>query len=96
MEGGTTFHFVDDGIESAMKQAFDAADGKDVRIGGGAQTVKQYLRAGLMDELHIVIVPVLFGAGERLFDNLDGLAAYECVQLVGSGDVAHARLVRST
>src|SRR5689334_1161812 len=65
MEGGTTFHFVSDGIESALRQAFAAADGKDVRLGGGAATIQQFLRAGLIDELHLVIVPILLGRGER-------------------------------
>jgi dihydrofolate reductase len=63
MVGGTTFHFVTDGIEAALEQAFAAADGDDVRIGGGASTVQQYLRAGLIDELHVPVVPVLLGRG---------------------------------
>src|SRR5216683_481633 len=61
MQGGTTFHFVDDGIEAALERAFNAADGNDVRVGGGAATVQQYLRAGLIDEMHLVIVPILLG-----------------------------------
>ena len=72
MEGGTTFHFVDAGIEDALEQAFAAADGDDVRLGGGASTVRQYLRAGLVDSLHIPIAPVMLGSGERLFEDLDG------------------------
>jgi dihydrofolate reductase len=68
MEGGTTFHFVTDGIESALEQAFVAANGSDVRLGGGASTVQQYLRAGLVDELHVPVVPILLGGGQRLFD----------------------------
>ncbi len=96
MEGGTTFHFVDGGIEDALAQAFAAADGADVRIGGGASTVQQYLRAGLVDELHLVIAPVLVGAGERLFDHLDGGPhGYECAELVGSETVTHPRLVKA-
>jgi len=80
MQGGTTFSFVSDGIESALEQAFAAAEGRHVRLGGGASTVQQYLRAGLVDELHLAVVPVLLGGGERLFDSLDGAAtAYECV-----------------
>jgi dihydrofolate reductase len=95
MEGGTVFHFVDDGIESALEQAFNAAAGADVRIGGGADTIRQYLRAGLVDELHVAIVPIFLGGGERLFDQLDGSAAgYECVELVSSDTVAHVRLGR--
>lgn len=93
MQGGTTFHFVADGIEAALEKAFDAADGKDVRIGGGAATIQQYLKAGLIDYMHIAIVPILLGGGERLFDNLNDWAdGYECVELVGSSSVAHVRL----
>ncbi len=96
MEGGTTFHFVTDGIEAALDRAFAAAGGQDVRLGGGAATVRQYLRAGLVDELNLVVVPVLLGGGERLFDHLDGAAAgYECVGFTASPSVAHARLRRS-
>jgi dihydrofolate reductase len=96
MEGGTTFYFVDAGIESALEQAFEAAGGQDVRLGGGASTIQQYLRAGLLDELHFVIAPVLLGGGERLFDNLDGgPEGYECVEFVGSPAVAHVRLART-
>lgn len=95
MRGGTTFHFVADGIESALRQAFEAAGGQDVRLGGGADTIQQYLRAGLVDEIHLVVVPVLLGSGERLFDRLDGgPVGYECVEFVSSPSVAHARFVR--
>jgi dihydrofolate reductase len=62
LRGGTTFHFVGDGIEAALQRAFEAADGGDVRLGGGAATIQQYLRAGLVDELHLAIVPILLGA----------------------------------
>jgi dihydrofolate reductase len=92
MEGGTTFHFVTDGIEAALERAFDAADGDDVRLGGGAATVQQYLRAGLVDDLHVAIVPVLLGRGERLFVGLGGgPEGYECVEFVASPAVAHVR-----
>jgi dihydrofolate reductase len=67
MEGGTTFHFVTDGIESALKQAKEAAGGKDVRIGGGVSVIRQYLAAGLIDEMHLAFAPVLLGEGEHLF-----------------------------
>lgn len=97
MPGGTTFHFVDSGIEAALQRAFDAAQGGDVRLGGGAATVQQYLRAGLIDEMHVAIVPILLGGGERLFDNLGGApAGYECVEFVSSPEVAHVRLARAT
>jgi dihydrofolate reductase len=66
MQGGTVFHFVDDGIEAALERALDAADGSDVRLGGGAATIQQFLRAGLIDEMHVAIVPILLGSGERL------------------------------
>jgi dihydrofolate reductase len=73
MEGGTTYHFVTDGIESALEQAREAAGGKDVMLCGGAQVINQYLAAGLLDELELHIVPVLLGGGARLFDNLGGV-----------------------
>jgi dihydrofolate reductase len=95
MEGGTTFHFVDDGIEAALERAFNAAGGADVRLGGGAATVQQYLRAGLIDDLHLAVVPVLLGSGERLFDHLDGGPdGYECVEFISSPSAAHIRFSR--
>ena len=94
MKGGTTFHFVTDGIESALEQAVAAANGQDVRLGGGVSTIQQYLAAGLVDELHIAIAPVLLGAGERLFDRVDASAQYEVVELVSSPEAVHARLTR--
>lgn len=71
MEGGTTFHFVTDGPESALKSAKEAAGGKDVRIGGGASTIRQYLAAGKIDELHLAFAPVFLGEGEHLFAGID-------------------------
>jgi dihydrofolate reductase len=71
MKGGTTFHFVTEGIHAALEQAKAAAGGKDVRLGGGVSTIRQYLRAGLIDELHLAVRPVVLGAGEKLFDGLD-------------------------
>ena len=71
MEGGTTFHFVTDGIDAALARAREAAQGRDVRLGGGVATVRQYLRAGLVDEMHLAIAPVLLGSGESLFADLD-------------------------
>jgi dihydrofolate reductase len=95
MQGGTTFHFVADGIEATLERAFDAANGADVRLGGGASTIQQYLKARLIDEMHVAIVPVLLGSGERLFDHLDGgYAGYRCVELVSSPAVVHVRMVR--
>jgi dihydrofolate reductase len=95
MEGGTTFHFVTEGIEAALARAVEAAGVRDVAIAGGASTAQQYLRAGLVDEMEIHVVPVLLRAGERLFENLDGgPAGFECVELVSSPAVAHFRYVR--
>jgi dihydrofolate reductase len=94
MEGGTTFHFVSDGIEDALKRALDAARGQDVRIGGGVSTIQQYLRAGLIDELHLAIVPVLLGSGERLFDHLDGDPAGYSVEFTASPAVLHVRMAK--
>ena len=71
MKGGTTFHFVTDGIESALRRAFDAAEGRDVRLGGGASTIRQYLEARLVDELHVAVSPILLGSGESLFHGID-------------------------
>ena len=71
MQGGTTFYFVTDGIESALKQAKDAAAGKDVRIGGGVSTIRQYLVANLIDELQLSMAPVLLGEGEHLFNGIN-------------------------
>jgi dihydrofolate reductase len=93
MKGGTTFHFVTDGIEDALARAFEAAGGRDVRLGGGVATIRDYARAGLLDEMHVAEVPVLLGAGERLFDG-DAFSRYEVVEFVPSAAVAHYRLAR--
>jgi dihydrofolate reductase len=74
MQGGTTFHFVTDGPEAALERASEAAGGLDVRLGGGPATIQQYLRLGLVDELHVVVTPLLLGAGERLLDGVPDLA----------------------
>jgi dihydrofolate reductase len=97
MKGGTTFHFVDGGIQEAYERAIAAADGADVRLGGGAATIQEYLQARLVDELHVAIVPILLGGGERLFDNLDPAATegLTCVELVSSPAVVHLRLARA-
>ena len=95
MNGGTSFTFVNDGIESALKQAFAAATGADVRIGGGASTVRQYLKAGLVDELHLVAVPLLLGSGERIFEGLGGLQdRYEVAEFIPSKTVSHVKVVK--
>lgn len=95
MNGGTTFHFVTGGIHEALDRARDAAGNKDVRIGGGAATIRQYLREGLIDELHIAISPVLLGQGEPLFAGMDlRVLGYECVQSVASEKATHVVLRR--
>lgn len=87
---GTTFHFVTDGIESALAQAAEAAGGRDVALGGGAHVARQYLSAGLIDELRLSVVPVLLGGGERLFDEGAGAGAkLEQVQAVQAPGVTH-------
>jgi dihydrofolate reductase len=94
MKGGTEFFFVTGGIQAALDQARAAAGGKDIRIGGGAATIRQYLSAALLDELHLVISPVLLGSGEHLLHGIDTRAlGYECVKHVGgSRAVAHVFL----
>ncbi len=95
MEGGTTFHFVTDGIDAALDRARKAAGGKDVAIGGGADVAQQYLAAGLVDEIELHIVPLLLGAGSRLFENTNGLqGAYECVRTVSSPAAIHFKYRR--
>jgi dihydrofolate reductase len=89
-DGGTTFTFVTDGIESALQGALTAAGGKDVALGGGADVAQQYLKAGLIDELQIHLVPTLLGDGARLFDNLAGAdIGLECTRMVQAPDVTH-------
>jgi dihydrofolate reductase len=95
MEGGTTFHFVTAGIHEALDRAREAAAGRDVRIGGGPDTIRQYLRAGLIDELHLAISPVLLGRGEPLFAGVDLRAlGYEVAEFAASGQAAHVVLRR--
>lgn len=90
MEGGTVFHFVTDGIESALRQAKTAAGGKDIRLGGGASTVRQYLNARLIDEMHIAVSPTLLGSGESLMQGLNLHAlGYECAEYVPTEKAAH-------
>ena len=90
MDGGTTFNFVNDGIESALAQARDAAGSKDVAIAGGAQSVRQYLSAGLIDELRLHIAPILLGAGERPLDGVGNLKL-EPTEVSGTRLVTHVR-----
>ena len=91
MEGGTTFHFVTDGIESAVGQAKELAGDRDVSIGGGASTLQQCIAAGLLDELLINQAPILLGAGERLLDDLEPSAGFELTELVQGPEALHLR-----
>jgi dihydrofolate reductase len=93
--GGTTFHFVTDGIESALEQATDAAAGRDVHISGGAATGRQYLAAGLVDEMWLHVVPILLGAGSSLFDETTAATGLEQVRVVEAPGVAHIKYRRA-
>jgi dihydrofolate reductase len=95
MHGGTTFHFVTDGIDAALDRAKEAAKGKDIRLGGGVATIRQYLQAGLIDELHLAISPVLLGSGEHLLGGLDAVAlGYACTRHVPTEHATHVVLTR--
>lgn len=95
MQGGTTFHFVTDGIHAALNRAKEAAQGKDIRIGGGAATVRQYLSAKLIDELHLVISPTLLGRGEHLFGGVDTVSlGYKCTEHARSDRATHIVLTK--
>jgi len=96
MEGGTSFHFVTDGINAALEKAFDSADGKDVRIGGGVNTIRQYLKAQLLDELHLAISPVFLGSGENLYLNLDLTSlGYKCIKHSSTDNAMHLVIKKS-
>jgi dihydrofolate reductase len=93
MEGGTTFHFVTGGIREALARATEAAGGKDVRLGGGVSTIRQYLQERLVDELHLGLTPAILGSGEHLLAGLDLSAlGYECAEYVPSTQVTHVVL----
>jgi dihydrofolate reductase len=95
LKGGTTFHFVTGGIEEALDQAREAADGKDVWLAGGARAAQQYLRAGLVDEMTINLVPLLLGGGERLLEGVGtDMAGLRPVQTVATAKVTHLRFAR--
>jgi dihydrofolate reductase len=96
MQGGTTFHFVTEGIEAALERAKEVAGEKDVSIGGGATIVQQFLAAGLLDEMLISVVPLILGGGARLFDNLGGRApTLKQVEVIEAPGVAHIRYARA-
>jgi dihydrofolate reductase len=95
MEGGTTFHFITDGIHAALSRAKEAAQGKDIRLGGGAATIRQYLAAGLIDELHLAISPVLLGRGEHLLSGIDTASlGYKCMEHAASELATHVVLTK--
>jgi dihydrofolate reductase len=96
MEGGTTFHFITDGIHSALEKAKAAAGGKDVRLLGGASTIRQYLQAKLVDEMHFAVSPVLLGSGEPLFSGIDlPSLGYRCIESTASERATHYIIGRS-
>jgi dihydrofolate reductase len=95
MQGGTTFHFVTDGIRGALERARDAAGGLDVRVGGGVATIRQYMRERLLDELHLAVSPVLLGRGEALFEGMDWRAlGYRCVETVAGENATHVTIAK--
>jgi dihydrofolate reductase len=95
MKGGTVFHFVTDGIEAALRRATDAANGQDIRLGGGVATIRQYLHARVVDEMHVAISPVVFGSGESLFAGLDLPAmGYQCREHVTTANAMHVVFTR--
>ena len=95
MKGGTVFHFVTDGITAALDRAREAAAGQDVRVGGGVSTLQQYLRAQLVDEMHLAVSPFFLGTGERLFDGLDLPAlGYQVSQVVAGERATHVVLTK--
>jgi dihydrofolate reductase len=95
MNGGTTFHFVTDGIRAALKRAIDAAGHQDVRLGGGVATIQQYLRERLVDEMHLAIVPTVLGSGAHFFTGVDlAQLGYQCTKCVASANATHVILSR--
>jgi dihydrofolate reductase len=95
MEGGTTFYFVNDGIDAVLRRAQEAAGGRDVRLGGGTATIRQYLKAGLIDEMHVAIAPTVLGSGEALFADLNIVQlGYRCTEHVGTSTATHIVITR--
>ena len=95
MEGGTTFHFVTDGVHAALQRAFEAAGGRDVRIGGGVGTIRQYLTAGLIDEVHLAIAPILLGSGEHLLAGINASElGYQVAEHVATAGALHVVLTK--
>ncbi|MET0191945.1 MAG: dihydrofolate reductase family protein [Hyphomicrobiaceae bacterium] len=97
MEGGTTFHFVTDGIHAALRRATEAAGGQDIQLMGGVATIRQYLSAGLIDEMHFAIAPILLGTGEHLFGGIDALKlGYRCTEHVATANATHVVLAKGS
>jgi dihydrofolate reductase len=97
MQGGTVFHFVTDGIHAALERAAEVANGLDIRLGGGVATVQQYLRARLIDEMHLAISPVLLGSGESLFASVDAAKlGYHCTEHVTTPNATHVVIAKPT
>jgi dihydrofolate reductase len=97
MDGGTTFHFVTDGIQAALKRATEAAQHRDIRLGGGAATIRQYLRAALIDEMHLAISPVLLGSGQHLLADIDATKlGYRCTEHVTTANSTHVVLTKGS
>jgi dihydrofolate reductase len=97
MDGGTTFHFVTEGINAALDRAFDAANGKDVRLGGGVSTIRQFLEAQLIDEIHMAISPILLGSGESLFSGINMLSlGYKCTAHLPTENATHILIEKDT
>jgi dihydrofolate reductase len=95
MEGGTTYHFIDASPAEALEEARKAAGGQDVRIGGGATTIREFLEAGLIDHMHVVVVPILLGRGKRLWDGLEGLENdYQIEAISSPSGVTHLTFTR--
>jgi dihydrofolate reductase len=95
MNGGTSFHFVTGGIHAALKRAAEAANDQDIRLGGGVATIRQYLRAGLVDEMHLAISPVLLGSGEHLLVDIDTLKlGYQCTEYTPTKNATHVVLTK--
>ena len=95
MQGGTTFHFVTDGVQAALQRAVEAAGGRDVRIGGGVGTIRQYLTAGLIDEVHFAIAPILLGSGEHLFAGINASElGYQVAEHVPTAGATHVVLTK--
>jgi dihydrofolate reductase len=97
MSGGTIFHFVTDGIHAALKRAGDAANGQEIRLGGGVATIRQYLRAALIDEMHLAISPALLGSGESLLEGIDlPKLGYQRTEHVPTPSATHVVIAKRT